>query len=344
MKKRVLLAVAAALCLLAGCKKSEPAEYEKGMENLEKQKYEQAVQNFEDAIQKGEESILSWRGIGLARTGQGNYEKAEEAYSTALGITEKKEKALQRDLYLYLADAQYHQEDYQGCIETCSQLLESDEYEDGYFLRGSCYLRRNEYKKAENDFKKVISHNAGYQDYLDIYRIYQECGLSADGEEYLESALDLKGNSAKDHYQRGRIYYYLSEYKDAEKSLKTALKKGYEQAALYLGKVYAEEQDYEQAVSMYKKCLETEHMKAEAYNGLACCAAAQGDYTKALSYIEKGLKTKDLEMKQVLLFNQIVFFEESMDFVSAKEKVSEYLERYPQDKDALREYYFLQTR
>ena len=97
MKKRVLLAVAAALCLLAGCKKSEPAEYEKGMENLEKQKYEQAVQNFEEAIQKGEESILSWRGIGLARTGQGNYEKAEEAYSTALGITEKKEKALQRD-------------------------------------------------------------------------------------------------------------------------------------------------------------------------------------------------------------------------------------------------------
>ena len=60
---------------------------------------------------------------------------------------------------------------------------------------------------------------------------------------------------------------------------------------------------------MYKKCLETENMKAEAYNGLACCAAAQGDYTKALSYIEKGLKTKDLEMKQVLLFNQIVFFE-----------------------------------
>ena len=59
MKKRVLLAVAAALCLLAGCKKSEPAEYEKGMENLEKQKYEQAVQNFEEAIQKGEESILS---------------------------------------------------------------------------------------------------------------------------------------------------------------------------------------------------------------------------------------------------------------------------------------------
>lgn len=156
--------------------------------------------------------------------------------------------------------------------------------------------------------------------------------------------MDLKGNSAKDHYQRGRIYYYLSEYKDAEKSLKTALKKGYEQAALYLGKVYAEEQDYEQAVSMYKKCLETEDMEAEAYNGLACCAAAQGDYTKALSYTEKGLKTKDLEMKQVLLFNQIVFFEESMDFVSAKEKVSEYLERYPQDKDALREYYFLQTR
>lgn len=344
MKKRGLLAAAAALCLLAGCKKSELTEYENGIENLEKQKYEQALQNFENAIQKGEQSVLSWRGIGIARMGQGDYEKAEEAFSTALGITEKKEKALQRDLYLYLADTQYHQEDYQGCIETCTQLLETDAHQDGYFLRGSSYLRRSEYKKAEDDFEEVISNSKDYQDYLDIYRIYQECGLSADGAEYLEAALDLKGNSAEEYYQRGRIYYYLSEYKDAEKSLKKALDKDYEQAALYLGKVYAEEQDYEQAISMYKSCLETEDMQSEAYNGLACCAAAEEDYEKALSYIEKGLKTKEPEMKQVLLFNQIVFLEESMDFVSAKEKISEYLELYPQDQDALREYYFLQTR
>ena len=70
----------------------------------------------------------------------------------------------------------------------------------------------------------------------------------------------------------------------------------------------------------------------------------EGDYEKALSCIEKGLKQDDCEMNQVLLFNQIVFYEKSMDFSSAREKVTAYLEMYPGDKDAVREGYFLETR
>ena len=131
-RKGILFAVAAALCLLAGCKDKKLTEYEKGIEKLEQQKYEQAVKHFENAIQKGDKSELAWRGIGIARTGQGAYDKAEEAFVTALGVTEKKQKALQKDLSLYLADAQYHQEDYSGCIETCDQLLESGKEKDAY--------------------------------------------------------------------------------------------------------------------------------------------------------------------------------------------------------------------
>ncbi len=344
MKKGILFAVAAALCLLAGCKDKKLTEYEKGIEKLEQQKYEQAVKHFENAIQKGDKSELAWRGIGIARTGQGAYDKAEEAFVTALGVTEKKQKALQKDLSLYLADAQYHQEDYSGCIETCDQLLESGKEKDAYFLRGSAYLCRHEYKKAEKDFQKVLSDSPVYQDYLDIYMVYQACDLTADGVEYLEEGLKKKGNSPEDFYQRGRMYYYLFEYKDAEKALKKAKKKGYDQALVYLGKIYGENQDWDEALAVYKECLDVEGLEAEGYNGLAVCTAAEGDYEKALSYIEKGLKQNDWEMNQVLLFNQIVFYEKSMDYGSAKEKVTAYLEMYPGDKDAVREGYFLETR
>ena len=54
MKKTVYVAIAAALCLLAGCKEKELTEYEKGMEKLEQQKYEKAVRHFENAIEKGD--------------------------------------------------------------------------------------------------------------------------------------------------------------------------------------------------------------------------------------------------------------------------------------------------
>ena len=44
------------------------------------------------------------------------------------------------------------------------------------------------------------------------------------------------------------------------------------------------------------------------------------------------------------MFNEIVIYEKQMDFTSAKEKMQEYLELYPADKEAVRENYFLQTR
>ena len=68
---------------------------------------------------------------------------------------------------------------------------------NGYFLRGSAYLHLDEYKKAKKDFSKVISGSKEYEDYLDIYRIYQECDLNADGAEYLEAALEIKRNLRK---------------------------------------------------------------------------------------------------------------------------------------------------
>ena len=59
MKKTVYVAIAAALCLLAGCKEKELTEYEKGMEKLEQQKYEKAVRHFENAIEKGDSTELA---------------------------------------------------------------------------------------------------------------------------------------------------------------------------------------------------------------------------------------------------------------------------------------------
>ena len=72
MKKTVYVAIAAALCLLAGCKEKELTEYEKGMEKLEQQKYEKAVRHFENAIEKGDstpggESALPEQSRGLMR-------------------------------------------------------------------------------------------------------------------------------------------------------------------------------------------------------------------------------------------------------------------------------------
>ena len=332
------------LCLLAGCKGSEPTEYETGLENLKKQEYTQAIENFQNAISEGGHGVQSWRGIGIAWTEQGIFDKAQEAFTTALGLTERSEKALKTDLYFYLSDALYHQGEYQKCVETCEELLKLQKKKDAYFLRGSAYLHMDEYKKAHSDFSRVVSGSGDYEDYLDVYKVYKSCDLNADGSAYLESALEIKAKSAEDFYNEGRVYYYLEEYEKAEKVLKKAWKEEYAPALVYLGKVYLDAGEPQKASDIYQKCLQQKGLEAEGYNGLAYCSVKQEDYTGALSYVEKGLKEKDKEVQQALLFNEIVIYEKQKDFATAKTKMQEYLKQYPADEEAVRENYFLQTR
>lgn len=65
MKKRVVLTVLLSMCLLGGCKGKELTDYEKGMENLEKQNYKEALENFREAVSDGEDARKAWRGIGF---------------------------------------------------------------------------------------------------------------------------------------------------------------------------------------------------------------------------------------------------------------------------------------
>lgn len=332
------------MCLLGGCKEKELTDYEKGVENLEKQNYKEALENFQKAVSTKEDSARAWRGVGISWSGLGNFDEAEDAFLKAVDFTEKSEKNLRIDLGFYLADTQYHQKEYQSCVKTCDEILNEKKEKNGYFLRGSAYLHLDEYKKSEKDFSKVVYKSEEYEDYLDIYRVYQECGLYADGAEYLERALEIKAKSPEDFYNRGRIYYYLSEFEKAEKELNTAWEKEYAPALVYLGKVYVELQDLEKAENVFRKCLEQEERKAEGYNGLAYCSMEKEDYGKALEYIQKGLEVKDTEVNQALLFNEIVVYERNRDFVSAKEKMQQYLALYPLDSVAVKEDYFLQTR
>ena len=69
-----------------------------------------------------------------------------------------------------------------------------------------------------------------------------------------------------------------------------------------------------------------------------------GKYEDALSYIQTALASEDVEDEQNLRRNEILAYEYKGDFASAKEKMASYVEDYPEDETAAREYQFLQTR
>ena len=74
------------------------------------------------------------------------------------------------------------------------------------------------------------------------------------------------------------------------------------------------------------------------------CDIFEKNYDNALNNIKKGLECEDAAETQSLLFNEIVVYEYMLDFETAKSKMAEYLEKYPDDMTAVRENEFLKSR
>lgn len=344
-----ILAMLAA-ALLGGCAMGGASgqKTKLGIDALEEGAYQQAQQYFAEAVQDGEQAMLAYRGLGMAYMGLARYEEAQEAFQAALDNTDSRQPENTRDIQMYLATVQYRQGEYEDTITTCDEILADDSQEDAdaYFLRGASYLHEGQQEEAAEDFNAAVALEPDdYDLYLNIYECYDQMNLSGLGGQYLQSALDIQGDATENSYNRGRIYYYLENYTEAQKQLIGPVEEKYEPAMYLIGRVYLAMDDEEHAQAVYRQIQEEFGETAQSCNGLALCAIQAGDYDTALSYITQGLAIEGSEEdKQELYFNEIVAYEKKLDFATAKTKAQEYVERYPSDEAGQKEWTFLATR
>ena len=341
--------MAAASLFLGGCAMGGATGKKtvQGISALESEDYHQAQKLFEEAVKEGEEEVLAYRGLGMAYMGLAEYEKAEEAFEIALEYTDDRMPENTQDIQLYLATVQYREEKYEDTVTTCDGILEnaSKGNADAYFLRGASYLHEGLQEDASKDFDAAVSLTpTDYDLYLNIYECYNQQNLSGLGGEYLQSALNIQGTDMEHSYNRGRIYYYLENYEQAQSQLIGPVERKYEPAMYLIGKVYLAQEDFEHAQAIYQQIQSEFGESAEVYNGLALCAMENGDYDSALTYITQGLSLDGTEGKQELYFNEIVAYERKLDFATAKAKAQEYIQNYPSDEAGQKEWVFLSTR
>lgn len=79
-RAKALLAILSAGLLLTAC--GNPSK--KGVEYLEKGEYEQAIDQFEQAVEKNKNVGDAYRGIGIAKWEQKDYKGARKAFKKAL--------------------------------------------------------------------------------------------------------------------------------------------------------------------------------------------------------------------------------------------------------------------
>lgn len=138
-------------------------------------------------------------------------------------------------------------------------------------------------------------------------------------------------------------------YELALEIFQEVIEKDQKDAEAYRGKGIAcfELKRYEEAIDAFETALKLGTKKtATIYNLLGISCQNVEEYEKSLEYYEKGIGMKDVdkELFQEMRLNTIFVYEKMGDWDSAKEEVEEYLLDYPNDKIAIKEAQFLETR
>ncbi|MFG6384684.1 MAG: tetratricopeptide repeat protein [Lachnospiraceae bacterium] len=292
------------------------------------------------------EEQQKFRQQGINKLNEGNYKEAVEAFQKALDQSQAEVGKMELDICYYKATAQYNSGDTDGALTTCNAVINYNAKDaKAYFIRGSVYLKEGDSEKARKDYAKALDLcGKDYALYLAVYENLAGTGFQDEADELIEKALELKGDKPEDYRERGHIYLIQEDYENAGNELDKAINKGDVKALLYLAQVYEAQGSKNQAQALYESYLDKNGSDVATLTSLAEMQMEAGEYQRALEYFQKALSTEQPENEKNIRRNEIICYENLLDFASAKEKMASYVKDYPEDEEAKRENIFLQTR
>lgn len=346
MRKRLRIVVCGLItaAMMTGCK-GQDIYIADGMQYIREQDYKAALDCFALAQEEGEDEKLLARGKGIAYMGLTQYPEAEACFLEALSYSDGIVEDVDYDINLYLAAVYTKMGEHAKAEQIYNAILTLRPKDvETLFLRGSARMNMGNYELAKEDMDKVVELDGkNFERIIYIYELMAAGGYKDAGQGYLTDALQTYENEMS-YFEKGRMFFYMGEYKRAYLALEEAKNEGGVEAYLYLGKAYEATGDFNYAESVYNSYLTKEGEDARIYNQLGLCKARKGEYADALNAFQAGLALEELTMKQVLMFNEIVAYEHLGDFDKATSLMKKYLAAYPDDAVAEREMEFLSTR
>lgn len=289
---------------------------------------------------------MEYRQTGLERMDQGDYQGAIQSFHQALHERVGIVSNLEVDINFYKAYAQMEDGSTEDAIASYTAIIEYDDKNaDAYYLRGCAYMSVGQAENAAKDFSQAASYNKDNgQMYAGIYEQLVSVGLLDDAAGYLEQGLKIKGDSAAACLSRGRLYFVSGDYEKAESELNAALDQKLATANLYLGRVFQAQGRNEDAQSYYEAYLKENPNDSAVLYELGQIAFEEGDYEQAVSRFQEGMACKNVINKRELWSGKIASYEYMGNFDAARQEMGAYLETYPNDGAAQREYLFLKSR
>ena len=364
--------------ILTGCGGKIDNYYKDGMSYFEKSDYSKAVECFQKAVEMDSENseYMVYLGMSLLETGD-----SLGAVNTFMAVLEKDET--NRDAIRGLGIAYMRDEVYDEAIKNFAKVEEYSDKADGiyldamkyraeccyeigkyndaiaiydniigkvdksqkyfmYYLRGRAYVAIKDENSAVLNFEESLKLKGNdYELCSNMYFCFKEAGFVERGESYIKRVMQSDDIS---QYDKGKFYFVMEDYAQAEGIFTIAYDEGNVEAAYYLAKVYEAQSQLDKAEKLYKDILLRYHDDYRVYNQYGVYLINRKDYVSALGYIDKGLTLAKGDEAKELLYNQAVCYEFMYEYKKAYELFSDYLKKYPTDEQARKELEFLSSR
>ena len=292
-----------------------------------------------------QEEQMEHRLEGITLMENGKYEKALEEFQAALDLSLGRVSEKEMDICFYKAEAQYMLGDKECALDTYNAIVDFNQNAKAYFLRGNLYYSLGEEENALNDYAKALEQESEeYELYIGVYEALIAHGREKEAQDYLNQALEIKGNSAYDKMQKGRINFFLGENQTAFSLLEEAAKGKEKKAFYYLAEIYSLMGDEKSSESCMKSYLESGAVDSYTLFEIANDELGKQNYDMAIECLTSALELEKVPNKQILMKTLVIVYEQKLDFETAEELIREYLKVYPDDEEAQRELTFLETR
>ena len=283
--------------------------------------------------------------LGIACMEQGDYREALEQFAAAYGEKEEKLSNFQIDINLYMAECHQKLEEYDTAMSLYDEILAQEDNAGAYFQRGTLRLAMGKELAAIEDYNKAAEmEDEEFDLYFAMYDILTYYGKEDAAFDLLSRALEIKAKDTEASYKHGQIYYILGQMDEAIKVLSKIVEDEVE-AEYLLFLSYDSKGDEEKALGHMESFLErSQNGTSTQLYEIGCRMLELKRYEDAEALFEQALGLDKVPNQQEIMKKLVITHEQTMDFAAALEVMEEYVELYPEDEEAYKEYLFLQTR
>jgi tetratricopeptide (TPR) repeat protein len=270
--------------------------YTDGVDLLQKAMFNEAIAQFEQAVEADPTFVAAYYRLCLLLFRQGERQKGYEYFEKLKSL---KHKATPKEQFQIDQLDGWVNRDIRKVIAASQLWLKQNPNDvEAYFSLGDIYFGLQIYDEALNYYKVILNIDPKYKPaYNMIGYCYARKGDIANAIATMKQYQELAPEESNPFDSMGEIYFNYGEYKLAEKNLKKSieLNENFTGSWLQLGNIYLDEGEFEKATDIFHQYLEKVNdptSKALGYERMGLAQWQQGKIDSAIDYFQRFVKNR----------------------------------------------------